>query len=106
MKTGSLISVVADSLWRTLFALAVLAVPTGAIAQTSSPGWSSSPGPAAQSFAPPPAEMHCAQDEDVCLQRLPHLVRRLEDHLHLRLANGKTKTFSTTTAACDTGDYR
>jgi hypothetical protein len=49
-------------------------------------------------------DVHCVTQEDQCLKQLGGLARREGDHLRLRLANGKTRAF-TTTDACAAGVY-
>ena len=53
----------------------------------------------------PKADVLCGTDEEACLKQLAGLARRDGDHLHLRLANGKTRTFTTTTEACEANIY-
>jgi hypothetical protein len=74
-------------------------------------------GPAgAESSVRPPAaqaqagvhlknELICEQDETACLDELSGTVERDGDHLRVKLANGKTKVYTTTRQACDAGIY-
>jgi hypothetical protein len=50
-------------------------------------------------------DVHCGRDESECLKQLGGIVTRDGDHLRLKLANGKTKTFTTTQQACEAAVY-
>jgi len=53
----------------------------------------------------PRADVLCDKDEARCLRRLASVAKRDGNHLRLKLANGQTKTFTTTQAACKANLY-
>jgi hypothetical protein len=53
----------------------------------------------------PRADVLCDKDEAKCLRQLASVARRDGNHLRLTLANGQTKTFTTTQAACKANLY-
>jgi hypothetical protein len=81
---------------RTLLALAVV-IASGTVAAQNSP-------PQRQP-APPTVDIFCGKEEAECVRQLSGMAMRDGDQLRLRLANGQTKTFTTTRQACDAGIY-
>jgi hypothetical protein len=53
----------------------------------------------------PRADILCDKEEAKCLRQLANVARRDGNHLRLTLANGQTKTFTTTQAACKANLY-
>jgi hypothetical protein len=84
---------------RALLALALGCAGGTAVAQVNAPS-TPVPLPRERPFAAHTEDMKCRRHEGACINRLRGLAWRDGDHLHLRLANGKTATFTTTSAAC------
>lgn len=83
---------------RTLLAFAAVIASVTAAAQNSP-----SVGQSAPSIST--VDVLCGRDEATCLSRLASTASRDGDHLRLRLANGKAKTFTTTRQACEANIY-
>lgn len=85
---------------RTLLAFAVVIASGTAAAQNS---------PAQRQPAPPTSRstvgILCGKEEAECLKQLSGMAMRDGDQLRLRLANGQTKTFTTTRRACEASIY-
>jgi hypothetical protein len=82
-----------------LIAFIVVTTSGAAVAQGNTPPKQPSPTPS------PRADVLCDKNEAKCLRQLASVAKRDGNHLRLTLANGQTKTFTTTQAACKANIY-
>ena len=85
---------------RTLLAFAAVITSCTAAAQNSQ-----SLSQPQSSTSSSTADVFCGKEEGECLKQLAGMATRDGDHLRLRLANGQTKTFTTTRKACEANIY-
>lgn len=83
----------------TLTALIVVMTSSTVVAQNAPSSKQPSPTSSAR------ADVLCDKDEAKCLRQLASVAKREGNHLRLTLANGQTKTFTTTQAACKANVY-
>jgi len=101
MRPGRYVSIVRASTGRTLLALPLVCAGIAAAAQSGLPAQPPMPKP--RPMVAPGTDLRCREED--CLRQLRGRARRDGDHLHLTLTNGKTRTFTTTTDACEAGIY-
>jgi hypothetical protein len=82
-----------------LLALAAVLAAGAAGAQTAPPAQRPASAPS------PKVDVLCGRNESECLKPLSGIATRDGDHLHLKLASGKVKTFTTTRQACEANIY-